>query len=94
MARRTKYRKDYCGQVIRLMQDGHSIASVAKELGVSISTIYRWEKNPELPVVVFGAHEQAEQLEQARKSGADEVLPRSKLSKDLAKILTHYAQKE
>lgn len=49
MARKSKYRKEYCGKVIQLMQDGKSIAQVARELGVSVSTIGNWEKNPEFP---------------------------------------------
>ena len=63
--------------------------------GISPSTLIAQikEKNPELPVVAYGAHVQTELLERARKSGADSVLPRSKLSSDLPKILTRYAKK-
>ena len=64
--------------------------------GISPSTLIAQvkEKNPKLPIVVFGAQKQTGQLEQARKSGADQVLLRSKLSKDMGKILSQYAPEE
>ena len=52
------------------------------------------ERAPDLPVVAYGAHVQAQLMEQARQSGADSVLPRSKLSKDLPQILVKYAEKK
>ena len=45
------------------------------------------EKDPELPVIVYGSHVEKDQMAQAQKSGADHVLPRSEFSNDLAQIL-------
>ncbi len=42
---------------------------------------------PELLVVAFAPHVQESLLQQAKQSGADQALPRSKFSKDLAEIL-------
>jgi DNA-binding NarL/FixJ family response regulator len=42
---------------------------------------------PGLSVVAFAPHVQDHLLRQAQQSGADQALPRSKFSRDLAKIL-------
>ena len=64
--------------------------------GISPSTLIAQvkEKNPKLPIVAISAKKQTEQLEQARKSGADQVLPRSKFVTDMGKILSQYAPEE
>lgn len=49
MPRKTKYRQEYCSQVVKLMQEGHSIASTAKTIGVSVSTLRNWEKDTRFP---------------------------------------------
>lgn len=56
---------------------------------VDVGELIRWAKaaNPVLHVIAFGPHVQVELAEVARSAGADEVLPRSKFSNELAKIL-------
>ena len=42
---------------------------------------------PDIPVIGFLSHVQIELAEQARAAGCEEVMPRSKFTKDLATIL-------
>ena len=42
---------------------------------------------PGIPVIAFLSHVQVELAEQARAAGCEEVMPRSKFTKDLATIL-------
>ena len=44
MARPTKYKREYCENVIALMREGDSIAVVASHLGIAKSTLYEWMK--------------------------------------------------
>ena len=47
VGRPTKYRKEYCDLVPKLMVDGMAIEEVAPELNVALSTLYLWqEKHP------------------------------------------------
>lgn len=45
------------------------------------------ENHPDIPVIAYAAHVEKGLLEQARQAGADQVLSRAKLTKDLAQIL-------
>ena len=44
MARPTKYRKEMCEQIIALGSEGLSKLEIAKELGITTMTMFRWEK--------------------------------------------------
>lgn len=44
-------------------------------------------KNPRLPVIAYFSHVQTELEEKALRAGADRVLPRSRFSRELARIL-------
>jgi CheY-like chemotaxis protein len=41
-------------------------------------------------VIAFGAHVHTARLEEAREAGCDEVMPRSRFSAELTKILSQY----
>lgn len=61
--------------------------------GISGSTLISQvkERYPDVAVVAYGSHVQAGLMEQALRAGADEVLPRSKFSRQLAGLLKRYA---
>jgi len=40
--RPTKYKEEYCQQIVDFMSDGASIVAFAAEIGVNDSTIYEW----------------------------------------------------
>lgn len=40
----TRYRPEYCAQVIEYMGEGHGLAAFAGLIGVSFQTVYNWEK--------------------------------------------------
>lgn len=44
VGRPTKYRPEFCEDVIRLGREGYSKASMAWELDIDIATMWRWEK--------------------------------------------------
>ena len=44
MARPTKYRKEMCEQIVALGSEGLSKLEIAKELGITTMTMFRWEK--------------------------------------------------
>ncbi|MGH9341758.1 MAG: response regulator [Acidobacteriota bacterium] len=48
------------------------------------------EQSPDLPVVVYASHVQDELMQRAIQAGANEVLPKSKLSRDLPKLLSRF----
>ena len=64
--------------------------------GISPSTLIAQikEKNPDLPVIAYGSPEQKELFEQAKKAGADSVLPSEQVSEELEDILTRYDRKD
>ncbi len=64
--------------------------------GISPSTLIAQikEKNPDLPVVAYGSSEQKGLFEQARKAGADSVLPSEQVSEELEDILTRYGKED
>ncbi len=45
------------------------------------------QRNPGLPLVVYGDDDQEDLIGQAKKAGADWVLPRSKFAEHLAEVL-------
>ncbi len=63
--------------------------------GISASSLIAQvkQKNPSLPLLVYGDDEQEELIEQARHAGADWVLPRSKFAENLAKVLSELEAK-
>lgn len=42
--RPTKYKPDFCKQIVSLMADGLSIEEVAYKFDVHVDTLYEWEK--------------------------------------------------
>lgn len=48
--------------------------------------------NPQLTIIAFGAHVEAERLRQARTAGADPVLPRSTFTQNLSEILKSFGE--
>ena len=64
--------------------------------GISPTTLIAQikEKNPDLQVIAYGAPEQKDLFEQARKAGADSVLPSEQMSRELQSILTQYGTKK
>ena len=45
------------------------------------------QRNPNLPLLVYGDDDQEEMIERAKRAGADWVLPRSKYAEHLAEVL-------
>jgi len=60
--------------------------------GISPTTLIAQvrEKNPDLPVLAYGAPDQNDLFERARKAGANTVLPSEQVSEELKEILTKY----
>lgn len=44
MGRPTKYKEEYCGDLIQYMSKGMPYQAFAGYIGVAISTLYEWEK--------------------------------------------------
>lgn len=44
MGRPTKYRKEYCSQIIDFMAQGKSLVQFAAEIGVNTDSIHEWRK--------------------------------------------------
>ena len=64
--------------------------------GISPTTLIAQvkERNPDLPIIAYGAPEQKDLFEQALKAGADSVLPSEQVSDELESILTQYGAKK
>jgi hypothetical protein len=44
MARPTKYKKEFCGQLVSFMEKGNSIVQFCAAIGICKDTFYRWTK--------------------------------------------------
>ena len=69
-----RYNDEFRNEVIRSIQEGRTISSICKNLGVSEQTVYRWlseEKKPELSDDKKRIAELEEQLKQEKRRNAD-----------------------
>ncbi len=64
--------------------------------GISASSLIAQirARDPGVRIVAYGSHVQSELLERARQAGADEILSRSQLSKDLLALLTRLSDQQ
>lgn len=47
--RPTKYKDEYCREIVNIMAEGFSLTAAAAELGLSRETVYAWERDGEHP---------------------------------------------
>lgn len=43
---RRKYDEEFKKRALQMLRDGHSGASVARQLGVSVGLLYKWKQGP------------------------------------------------
>lgn len=61
MGRPTKYKPEYCEQIIEHMKDGDSLTSFAAKIRIPKATVYRWaEQNPEFRDAIHIAQQLSE----------------------------------
>ena len=62
--------------------------------GISASSLIAQirARDAQVPIIAYGSHVQNDLLERARQAGADEVLFRSQLSKDLPALLSRFTE--